>query len=91
MYLDMNLVMDAEQEGLLMFFKDWEIASIEYLWNNPDSNSREVWEGIEKKRSRASIINFLEDAHNLGILDKFERSGKGGYHGIYKVKWDKLA
>ena len=38
--------------------------------------------------SRASIINFLESAYENGFLEKSEITGKGGYRGVYKAKYD---
>lgn len=38
--------------------------------------------------SRASIINFLEDLHEIGVLSGIEDTGKVGHHWIYSPKLD---
>lgn len=75
--------MDLKNEDLLMFFKPYELAIMKFLMqNNQGLNSREVWEGIDMRRSRASVINFLESITVEGLLDKHEVTGKGGHRGI---------
>ncbi len=39
-----------------------------------------------KTISRASIINFLNAMVDEGVLDYDERTGKGGYHRVYRPK-----
>lgn len=62
--------------------------------------SREVWEAVNKQMgakengreasyhkpsiSRASIINFLNAMVDLEVLGYTERTGKGGYHRVYR-------
>ena len=41
--------------------------------------------------SRASIINFLEDMHKMGILTGDDHTGKGGHHWIYKPAMDEAS
>ena len=38
--------------------------------------------------SRASIINFLNDMVEKGVLNYRERTGKGGYHRVYFPAFD---
>ena len=76
----MNLVMDLTQEGLLMFFKPYQLDALKAIWAKGEGlNSRQVWEAVGGSPviSRASIINFLESAHENGLLDKTEVTGKG--------------
>ena len=42
-----------------------------FLHNHPD------------KKSRASVISFLNEMVDEGVLSYKERSGKGGYHRVY--------
>ena len=51
-------------------------------------SSGEVWEGVDKERSRASVINFLEAVTSEGLLDKYEMTGKGGHRCIYEPTFD---
>jgi predicted transcriptional regulator len=76
-----------------MFFKDWQLKVLTYLWNIQSSgaNSREVWSTLQNTMgepiSRASVINFLTDMAEKGVLNEEKKSGKGGYHGIYSHKY----
>lgn len=44
---------------------------------------------LPEKKSRASVIFFLNDMVDEGVLDYEEESGKGGYHKIYYQKVDR--
>jgi predicted transcriptional regulator len=87
----MNLKMDLSLDGLNMFFKDYELQALKTLWgSNPGMISREVWEQVNQthKISRASIINFLNNMAELGILNTIQETGKGGYRPRYSHKYD---
>lgn len=81
----MNLKMDLTKKDLLMFFKEYQLDAMNAIWrSDTGKNSREVWKSVGENRiSRASIINFLEDATRNGLLEKRLETGKGGHHGIY--------
>ena len=59
------------------------------IWASPEGlNSRAIWmkanEALKPESiSRASIINFLEDMREAGVLKGVERTGKGGHHWVY--------
>ena len=83
-------VMDLSKEGLEMFFKPYQLAVLEALWATDEAlNSRQCWEAIEKDKSRASVINFLEAATNEGLLDRHHITGKGGHRGMYRPMYDR--
>ena len=89
----MNLKMDLSENGLSMFFKDYELEALRTLWrSNPGLISREVWEQVNKNPdisiSRASIINSLNDMVELGILNTTTETGKGGHRSRYSAKYD---
>jgi predicted transcriptional regulator len=89
----MNLRMDLSKDGLNMFFKDYQLEALKILWrSNPGLISREVWEQINQHPqiniSRASIINFLNDMAEQGILNTTTETGKGGYRPRYSPKYD---
>ncbi len=57
------------------------------------SRAREVWIKVNERLggkaiSRASIINFLNAMVDEGVLDYEERTGKDGYHRVYRPKLD---
>ena len=89
----MDLKMDLTQDGLSMFFKDYELEALKILWrSNPGLLSREVWEQVNQHPqiniSRASIINFLNNMVELGILNTSSETGKGGHRSRYSPKYD---
>ena len=92
--LEMNLTLDLTETGLDMFFRTYQITALEILWNTKDTlSSRQVWEKVnqtlEGTISRASIINFLNDSVDNGLLDYSETTGKGGYRRLYTPRLSK--
>jgi hypothetical protein len=84
----MNLQMDLNKEGLLMFFKEYQVKALNALWSSDKGmSSRDVWEAVGSDSiSRASIINFLNDATENDFLEVKYTTGKGGHRGIYSPK-----
>ena len=90
----MRLVLDTSKSGLRALMKPWEQEVLRFLWERGEwVNSREVWRHVSKRYriSRASIINFLKVLVEGGVLEREERSGKGGYHGVYRPRLDERA
>jgi hypothetical protein len=88
-----TLKFDPESRGLSKVFKDYQQEALKAVWQNEEgANSRKVWQHVNGNLdgggsiSRASIINFLNDMVDEGVLDYHEESGKGGYHRVYKPK-----
>ena len=91
---EMDLNLNLSENGLEMFFKPYQIASLELLWNSEENlSSRQVWEKVNDQIpgtiSRASIINFLNASVENGLLDYVETTGKGGYRRLYSSKMSK--
>lgn len=92
----MTLKIDPGNVGLSKVLKDYQEEALRYVWKKGDEGviSREAWQHVntqfdgEKTISRASIINFLNDMVDEGVLDYHEQTGKGGYHRVYKPKLD---
>jgi hypothetical protein len=80
------------KEGLYMFFKDYQVEALKALWKSIEGmSSRAVWEAVGADSiSRASIINFLNDAVQNDLLEVSHITGKGGHRGIYKPKRDEV-
>lgn len=84
------------QKGLRRLFFDWHIKLLEYFWETQEPmGSRAVWEhlkeaGVKASQkahgtvSRASVILFLNELVDEGIMDYYSETGKGGYHRIYR-------
>jgi Fe2+ or Zn2+ uptake regulation protein len=90
----MSLSLDLSETGLGMFFKPYQVLSLGILWNSEDRySSRQVWEQVNQQLegtiSRASVINFLNDSVENGLLDFVEITGKGGYRRLYSSKLSK--
>jgi len=95
--MTVKLEIDTSQQGLRMVLKEYEEQTLNVFWDNPQKEytSRLVWDRVNQRLrlgsiSRASIINFLEDMVEMGVLSKRETTGKGGYRGIYSSKMDEL-
>jgi predicted transcriptional regulator len=93
MTMTVKLEIDTSQQGLRMVLKDWEEETLKVFWDDPQKEytSKLVWDRVNQRLrpgsiSRASIINFLEDMVEMGVLGKRETTGKGGYRGIYSSK-----
>ena len=82
---------DTSGKGLQTLFKPYQAALLEHIWklNNPSrtgitsSQAHEVLQNHPDRKSRASVIFFLNDMVEEGILDYEEEPGKGGYHRVY--------
>ncbi len=87
----MTLIFNPKNNGLAKVFRDYQEEAMKYVWKrtNEGTISREVWENVndrlrDKTISRASIINFLNSMVDEGALSYEERTGKGGFHGVYR-------
>jgi len=88
---------DASEKGLLTLFKPYQAALMEHIWkiNNPGRTgitSGQAFEFLKDhpdSKSRASVIFFLNDMVEEGIMEYEEKSGKGGYHRVYYPKMSK--
>ena len=83
--------MDLSKSGLEMFFKPYQVTTLNTLWKSLEpKSSRQVWNMVNNEMfesiSRASIINFLNASVDLGFLDFIETTGKGGYRRLYSSK-----
>jgi len=89
----MPLQLDTGKEGLEMFFKDYQVEALRYLWTvQPEgANSRAVWENVNQRLqgsiSRASVINFLNAMVDEGLITYTETTGKGGHHRVYAMQY----
>ena len=92
--MTVKLEIDTSQQGLRMVLREYEEEALKVFWDDPQKEytSRLVWDRVNQRLrlgsiSRASIINFLEDMVEMGVLSKREATGKGGYRGVYRLKW----
>lgn len=90
-------VFDTSNDGLRTVMKEYGEIAMRILWEMDEENmkSQVVWLQVnkilmeeDKSISRASIINFLNDMVDVGVLEFEERTGKGGYHRVYSPAFD---
>jgi len=81
----LTIVIDPSREGLEKVLRDYQIEALRIIWNsdNKGMTSREVYQAVNrslgnKTISRASIINFLNDMCDEGVLKYEEETCKGG-------------
>jgi hypothetical protein len=85
---------DTSKEGLQTLFKPYQASLMEYIWEiNKNERtgviSREAHQYLldtgdsELKKSRASVIFFLDDMVEEGVLEFETETGKGGVHRVY--------
>jgi len=84
-----GIVYDTSKTGFNAVLRDWQIKVMQVVWNSPEGlNSRMAWEKVNRVLkgetiSRASVIIFLEDMREIGVLRGEEKTGKGGHHWVY--------
>jgi hypothetical protein len=91
------MIFDTSGEGLLTLFKPYQAALLEHIWELNSSERVGVSSGDAYRflrdhpdsKSRASVIIFLNDMVEEGVLEYEEESGKGGYHRVYYPKMDR--
>ncbi len=87
--------LDTDREGLEAIFKEWHVPLIEKFFSGFPLKSSEAHSFLKKKGikarqgrgtvSRASVIFFLNDMIDDGLLEYTKDTGKGGYHRIYTM------
>ena len=90
--------LDTTKSGLDSLFKPYQGMLLEHIWdlNERAAAGEEVavgsgnaWNwlcGTPEKKSRASVIFFLNDMVDEGVLDYHDKTGKGGHHRLYYPK-----
>ena len=89
-----SIVYDSSQIGLRTVLREWQLKLLRIVWANKEGlNSRAANKSVNEALgsesiSRASVINFLEDMREMGVLSGVEETGKGGYHWVYSPAMD---
>jgi len=84
-----EIVYDTSKTGFNAVLRDWQLKAMRVVWGSSEGvNSRTVHNKVnqvlkDETISRASVIFFLEDMREMGVLRGEERTGKGGYHWVY--------
>ena len=86
----MPLVLNPDKQGLEKVLRDYQIEALRMVWENSSgATSREVYLQVNdalkgtRSISRASIINFLNDMCDEGVLKYEEETCKGGMRRKY--------
>lgn len=89
-----GLKLDTTKDGQLAIWKIYQHAAIDELLNHEELKSKQVWDMVLNrgiKISRASVIFFLNDLVEAGLVTYREQTGKGGIHRVYALvdrTWD---
>jgi len=97
MNIEADMKFDTNKEGLFTLFKPYQVKLLEHIWELNEnekvginsSSAHEYLLTTSEKKSRASVIFFLNDLVDDKILDYEERTGKGGHHRVYYPKMDR--
>lgn len=84
----MKIMLDFNETGLEIFFRGWEIELLCYLLKERETDSMRAYKEVVHLISRASVINFLNRLYELGFCIKTGVSTRGGWKGVYKLKYD---
>jgi len=86
------MIFDTSKSGLYSVFKPYKLESLRFLMDSKKGmGSGRVWEYIHTlpdesvHMSRASIIFFLNDMVDDGIVTWMDATGKGGHHRLYTI------
>lgn len=90
----MEIKLDTTKEGLYTLFKPYQVMLLEHIWELNEDGKDSVGSGraheyiqtTSDKKSRASVIFFLNDMVDEGVLDFDDETGKGGHHRMYYPK-----
>ncbi len=84
---------DLSKKGYPALLEAWQVPVFKHVLSTDDkttSSKTHKWlleqEDEELHRSRTSVIFFLQDLVEDGLLTKTEGTGKGGAHEIYQRK-----
>ena len=89
------MVFNPQNKGLAKVLKNYQEEALKFVWGVGDQGtiSKDIWLNVNERLvgktiSRASIINVLNAMVGEGVLDYDERTGKGGYHRVYRPMLD---
>lgn len=91
------MIFNTEEEGLLTLFKPYQAALLEYLWELNERKtvgltSGQLYNWLKDhpdSKSRASVIFFMNDMVDEGVLEYETKTGKGGHHRVYYPKMNR--
>ncbi len=75
---------NPSKNGLRTLFREWQIATLKFLWENHDKKytTQEVWTRVKNRSkidvSRATIYHFLDEMSRKGVLSSETGMGRGG-------------
>ncbi|UCH56900.1 MAG: hypothetical protein JSV18_06045 [Candidatus Bathyarchaeota archaeon] len=88
---------DTSMKGLHTLFKPYQAKLLEWIWelNGNDTvgvksnRAHKYLHNTPEKKSRASVIIFLDNMVEEGVLTYELKTGKGGYHRVYYPKMNR--
>ena len=87
----MKQKIDLSRNGLSMFFKDWQLMIAQILWENHNTMTcGDILKVLGTNIiSKSSIVHFLEDLHEDGLILKDFKTGRGGTRSAYQMKYNR--
>jgi len=91
-----ELKVDLTKDGLNAVFTPWQIKVLEILSEKAatggEDTSFTLTQELNKRlsdggMSRASVIGFIDDLANWGLIEVVEGHKQGGKYGIYRFTW----
>ena len=84
----MSFSLDPSESGLKKLHRDYEIAALRAVWGCDDGIlSREIWEKVKLETdnpvSRSTVIKYLQEATDKGIIKYDLETCKGGHRRRY--------
>jgi predicted transcriptional regulator len=91
------MIFNTSEEGLLTLFKPYQAALLEHIWELnkgervgvTSGDAYRFLQGHPESKSRASVIIFLNEMVEEGVLEFEDRTGKGGHHRVYYPRMDR--
>jgi len=93
----MGFKFDTNKNGFLTLMREYQEICLKFIWENSEEgvtsgtawlHTNKVLKEEDKSISRASVIIFLNDMVDEGILTFNLKTGKGGHHRVYFPAFD---
>lgn len=93
----MGVTFDTNKYGFLTVMRDYQEICLRFAWEKGEEgvtsgtawlHTNKVLMEKEKSISRASVIFFLNDMVDEGVLNYRDKTGKGGHHRVYVPTFD---
>ena len=87
------LKFDPEKEDLSTLFREWQIHTLQCLWEQPNKKftTKQIWnmvsDKLDKRVSRATVYHFLDELAEKEIINYNTGTGRGGLRILFYSKY----